>query len=631
MHRLLLAGLLAAASLGAQVFDASHAGDLVRLQGEWRFHLGDDPVWARPEFDDSQWRRISSAESWDEQGLQSVRGFMWLRTSVRLPDSSDSLGVFAIEPGPYELFINGKNVGTYGRFPPRDMILTPFPRVYAIPSGSKVISIVLRYWITPIYNRLGSLASSLAIGPLSVLKRAQDEELNERLVQLSPDFVLLSLQTILGLTLLLLFWLQRDRLEYVFLALGILALVANGIGDAAMQMLPFSPVGHEYIDSVTSCLAAICIIEFVFRFLQRATPVWFRIYQGLLAVQWIGLMAVWGGLLPPAVINTVFLALYIPYWFVIPGLLLWRFARGNKEAGLLAIPLFLLQFSDMVAVLSWLLFQLHLRSTTAPILPSLYVGNVAVTPFDLGLFSFDLGVAALILARFQKTRVEQARAQAELEAARSMQEVMVPSSITAPGFRIESVYLPAQEVGGDFFQLLPGHDGSVLVVIGDVSGKGLKAAMLVSMIIGLLRSTVEQTRSPSRILTDLNRLLAGQTDEKFATCCCALLHADGSLTGANAGHLSPYCDGEEVELPNGLPLGLIPDAEYQEITISSRPGQRWVFLSDGVIEARNKAGELYGFDRTRTISIQAVEQIAHAARDFGQEDDITVLGIVGFA
>jgi sigma-B regulation protein RsbU (phosphoserine phosphatase) len=232
------------------------------------------------------------------------------------------------------------------------------------------------------------------------------------------------------------------------------------------------------------------------------------------------------------------------------------------------------------------------------------------------------------LHRFHKTSREQERAQAELEAARNMQEVMLPQQIgSTPGFAIEAVYIPAQEVGGDFFRLFPGADESLLLVIGDVSGKGVKAAMLVSLIVGLLQKIVEITREPSGILSDLNSSLSGHTGGSFATCCCALIGPDGRLRVANAGHLSPYCHGRELETPGGLPLGIAPDTTYDHVDFTLGPGDRVVFLSDGVVEARSKSGELYGFKRLGAISIEPADLIAMAAQRFGQEDDITVLSV----
>ncbi|HVC47050.1 MAG TPA: PP2C family protein-serine/threonine phosphatase, partial [Terracidiphilus sp.] len=182
------------------------------------------------------------------------------------------------------------------------------------------------------------------------------------------------------------------------------------------------------------------------------------------------------------------------------------------------------------------------------------------------------------------------------------------------------------EVGGDFFQVIPcvGRANAALLVIGDVSGKGLKAAMTVSLIVGALRD--EQTRQPAQVLAHLNRVLCGQVGG-FVTCSAALIAYDGVMTLANAGHLSPYRNGEEIALPPGLPLGIAPAADYTETTLHLAPGDKLTFLSDGVVEARNTQGELFGFDRTASISTQSAESIAQAAQRWGQEDDITVLTV----
>ena len=187
---------------------------------------------------------------------------------------------------------------------------------------------------------------------------------------------------------------------------------------------------------------------------------------------------------------------------------------------------------------------------------------------------------------------------------------------------MESVYIPAQEVGGDFFQVLPGVDGSLLVIVGDVSGKGLKAAMTVSTIIGALRDFPK--RQPSEVLAHLNRVLYGQITG-FATCCAVLIEQNGATTLSNAGHLPPYCNGQAWPVDGGLPLGLTADAAYAEFNFALGPHDHLTFISDGVLEATNKNKELFGFERTQAISSQSAKAIARAAMDFGQEDDITVL------
>ena len=127
-----------------------------------------------------------------------------------------------------------------------------------------------------------------------------------------------------------------------------------------------------------------------------------------------------------------------------------------------------------------------------------------------------------------------------------------------------------------------------MVLVGDVSGKGLKAAMLVSVCVGILRNV--ESSSPAQILAALNRGLVGHTGGGFVTCCCARFDADGTVTIANAGHPSPYVDGREVE-------------------------------------AESAQRELFGFDRTREISTRSAQEIAEAAKAWGQNDDITVVTV----
>jgi serine phosphatase RsbU (regulator of sigma subunit) len=209
-----------------------------------------------------------------------------------------------------------------------------------------------------------------------------------------------------------------------------------------------------------------------------------------------------------------------------------------------------------------------------------------------------------------------------------VQQVLVPAENPAiPGFRIESIYKPAGEVGGDFFQILPVPGGGVLLVIGDVSGKGMPAAMTVSLLVGTVRTLAHYTQRPGEILSAMNQRMLGRSQGGFTTCLAVRVDSDGSVTAANAGHLHPWIDGREVALENGLPLGLNAESTYSETTFTLRPNAQLTLLTDGVVEARNAAGELFGFERTAAISTQSAEGIAGAAQHFGQEDDITVLTV----
>jgi hypothetical protein len=224
--------------------------------------------------------------------------------------------------------------------------------------------------------------------------------------------------------------------------------------------------------------------------------------------------------------------------------------------------------------------------------------------------------------------VDAARARAafaaELHAASTVQQLLLQSaSRPTPGFQVESVYLPASEVGGDFFFVSSAPDGSLIAIVGDVSGKGLTAAMRVAMILGALRR--ETSHDPGEILFGLNNALIAQGQLGFTTACCIRISLSGEYTLSNAGHIAPYHSGRELETPSALPLGLVRDQTYDLTRGQLSSGERLVLLSDGVPEARSQTGELYGFERLSSLTRMPAQEIAEAAQRFGQEDDITVL------
>ncbi len=230
--------------------------------------------------------------------------------------------------------------------------------------------------------------------------------------------------------------------------------------------------------------------------------------------------------------------------------------------------------------------------------------------------------------RHIRAHTEKAVLDGEMAAAREVQQMILPEAGESfPGYAVESVYLPAQQVGGDFFQILPVGKSGLLIVLGDVAGKGLPAAMLVSMLVGSIRVLAEDTHDPALILRKLQDRLMGRTRGGFTTALAAYIADDGRVTIANAGHLSPYVDGQEIELLGALPLGIVSGAEYESTNFELRPGSRLTFYSDGVVEAQNKNGELFGFDRAKAMSTEPVAAIVKAAVEFGQSDDITVVTI----
>ena len=233
---------------------------------------------------------------------------------------------------------------------------------------------------------------------------------------------------------------------------------------------------------------------------------------------------------------------------------------------------------------------------------------------------------ALLCEEMVNAARERAAYSAEMQAASTVQQLLLNrASRTLPGFSVESVYLPASEVGGDLFFLQPGPDGSLIALVGDVSGKGFTAAMRVAMILGTLNR--ETSSEPHEILASLNNALIAQGELGFTTACCIRLMPSGEYILANAGHISPYVSGLEIETEPSLPLGMVPDQSYLSQSGTLHRGERMVFVSDGVPEARSPTGELLGLDTLPQLTRSTAREIAETAQRFGQEDDITVLTI----
>jgi len=304
--------------------------------------------------------------------------------------------------------------------------------------------------------------------------------------------------------------------------------------------------------------------------------------------------------------------------------------RGNLDARLLLLPTVLdlgFYFADNLAIV--------LAQAGVTDLPSMRIFEVPVPlpPFKLQTGTvfhliFLLALLVYLIRRYSLARRKEERMEGEFEAARQVQLVLLPDEQDqCPGFHVESVYWPADEVGGDFFQQIADGQGGMLIVVGDVSGKGLPAAMVVSVLVGAIRAEASHGAGPADLLASLNDRMMGRSHGGFVTCMAAHLNGEGLLSIANAGHLPPYLNGEEIAAPGSLPMGLMTGARYETLDLQLAAGDRLTFVSDGVVEAQSRTGELLGFERTREVSRQPAEAIARTAREFGQQDDITVVTV----
>jgi serine phosphatase RsbU (regulator of sigma subunit) len=271
-------------------------------------------------------------------------------------------------------------------------------------------------------------------------------------------------------------------------------------------------------------------------------------------------------------------------------------------------------------------FAVRFTGTHIPGIPDLqqHWGTTVSNGEAVAILSLMIALLFLLFREQQQTSRERAILAGEMQAAQQVQRLLAPESICAlDGLRLEIAFLPVGEVGGDFYSccILPGNRQRIL--LGDVSGKGAAAAMTAAVLLGAAQRRDHD--HPAELLDHLNRVLGDMRLGGFATCFCAEISQGGSLIIANAGHLAPYHNGREVPLESRLPLGISATTEYTEATLPLECGDRLTFLSDGVVEAQNTQGELFGFERTQAISARSAHEIASAAQAHGQQDDITVL------
>jgi serine phosphatase RsbU (regulator of sigma subunit) len=243
----------------------------------------------------------------------------------------------------------------------------------------------------------------------------------------------------------------------------------------------------------------------------------------------------------------------------------------------------------------------------------------------------------LRLAEADRERIAQ-----ELRVAQLVQEQFLPSELPElRGWRVAAFYRSAREVGGDFYNFIELATGTIGIAIGDVTDKGAPAALVMSATQGLLRAEAPEAESPSAVLGKLNDVLVLNTPEKmFVTCLYLVLDAaTGRLRFANAGHNLPYIttgNGVSDLRATGMPLGLLPGHTYEEKTAEAPPGARLLLHSDGIAEAHNREGEMFGFPRIVKVMadtppdgdlIDAVmaELDRFTGPEWEQEDDITMV------
>ena len=620
----------------AQFIDSDNGHvPMTTLPGPWRFHAGDDPSWSSASFDDSSWSLLEAGKPWSQQGYSGYSGVAWYRLRVTVPSHA---GPLALEL-PYvenscQVFASGRLIGQIGSLPPRPAFYIQYNSLFRIPaediSPGQPLELALRVWMNPTFadSNSGGLTAVPRFGDAAVLDEWRQLQIHDRFWRSAARSADVAINIFTALAGIGLFLMRRREREYLWwgVSQGFWAAYA-GISLAAN----FFPTHYN-----TAIIASITVnvlayyLQFVFYVLflhqRRASLFWIAVLSTVAgAIINLGMVF---DFVRSAAMPTLGSVLSIIAQACVVGILAMGARQRVRDAAILLIPNCVMLSCDVLQAIASLP-QLYSQPWAGWIRHLL--SNMITWPFNLGAFQLVgdlemLAVLIILVRRYARSRQDEERLESELEAARAVQKVLIPNEVPAiPGFSVETVYQPASQVGGDFFQIIPLATGGALIAIGDVSGKGMPAAMTVSLLVGTLRTLAYYTQSPGEILSAMNRRMVARSHGGFTTCLVLRLDAGGELTLANAGHIAPYLQGREIEVENGLPLGLAESATYAETTVRLAPENQLTLLTDGVVEARNGSGELLGFERTRELSVQAAHDVATAAKSFGQEDDITVL------
>ncbi|HZB89457.1 MAG TPA: SpoIIE family protein phosphatase [Terracidiphilus sp.] len=624
------------------------------IEGKWQFHLGDEQDWAAPSLDDGSWEQLDARTTWGDQTHPGYTGFAWYRKHIQIGGRGGRIAVL-IPPveDAYEIYWNGHKIGECGKLPPHAWWWQRRRgAVYGLDAAPLDGVLALRVWKAPLESNeepwIGGLWATPILGSPAVLTpRVQFAQTKQEDMML-PRFMFAGALFITGIVALVLFIRERRNLVYLWLGLVFIANFLEcleGLKPLSFSMTHFVGTLYYGLALALQHFSLWMLLLTLFGWHSRRTwKLWtvavIALHLSALAVD-LALQAFWemaGPVMQAADMVCAAIVALTPVYLLV---IVIAGARRLLSRGLLpmAVTVTLYDSYNLVVESSWVgIRYTHFELPWFHLNPAFPLGPyVYGVPAILNTMLFLVLLYTVVRERSREVR-RQVHIENEIASAHEVQDILIPADPPAiPGFTISSVYKPAAEVGGDFYQVIPLRDEEgepgALILLGDVSGKGLKAAMTVSLIVGTVRALAEFTDDPAEILTRLNRRLLGRTRGGFATCTALRMESGGRTTIANAGHLAPFRTGSEIELPGSLPLGLTADERYESRTLYLEPGETLTLMTDGVLEARGPRGELYGYERLSALmeAQPTVQEIVNAACSFGQDDDITVLTVTRIA
>ncbi|HWT65125.1 MAG TPA: SpoIIE family protein phosphatase, partial [Terracidiphilus sp.] len=554
----------------------------VALDGPWQFHLGDDAAWAAPGFDDSGWTQITTDQPWGAQGFPAQEGLGWYRKRIVLePGEAGPKELALLIPvvdDAYELYWNGALVGRFGKLPPNPIALNAPQPAQTFGLGTATSGVLaVRVWKAPLFsNDVGEIGGFEAVpevgsGAAIAARKAQLDYGWMRRNQF--QFGVVSLYVLVSL-LSLLAWL-RDRQQMLLMWMAAYSLIPLFRVVLGTLRLPWSTNMAQGLLQPAIMVQDVSLWFLLLWLLQlnesRRLAWLVRKVSGIFALAFTldGIAVLLWGMHPYEhalqIVDTVLTVIFTPLEvipLVIVGVAIARRQRLDLSRWLVAGFAFLSEMTYVLRNLSGQFKRFTHWTLDEKLTRPLFVLNGNPINFQTLATTLLLGAIVYAVARYSVgERRRQVQMEREIQNARELQRVLVPETLPAvPGFNVTSAYRPAQQVGGDFFQIIPLEDGSTLVVLGDVSGKGLRAAMAVSLIVGAVRALAEDYPEPGVLLGQLNRRLYGRLQGGFATCVIARICPGAECSLASAGHPAPFLNGHEVEMNGALPLGIAPEA-----------------------------------------------------------------------
>jgi hypothetical protein len=641
------------------------------LNGPYKFSIGDSPLdpathqplWAESGFDDSRWENVDLnppngsfdpvvgfsgyVPGWTAKGHPGYSGYAWYRIRVKV-ESLDGTKLALAGPSDvddgFQVFANGTLLGSFGDLstsPPSvyysQPTFFPIPPLDAASKADGTEVLAFRLWMEPATLTYAPDAGGFHAAPLlghagAVFAGYQVRWLEQVRFEAIGIIEILFYCLLAVLAVSLSIFDRSDRVYYwiaTVYAISACNLSVQAVGSLSQSIsqvtLNFMVNGLFF----PLLLAVWLMVWWVWFQLKR--PVWLPKAVALLtllymASDFLGKEIVFGLVPHPLAVKFHLLSVAARLGFLaLLVLVVVLGVRQQGREGWVALPAVLVLD---VATFQGELGGLHIRHAWFPFGMQFTLGAAAQLLLVFALF--------FLLLRRMFVSLRRQREQAlDIKQAAEVQQVILPKSRTVyPGLLIETEYRAARQIGGDFFQIIPhaadGSDqaGSTLIVAGDVTGKGLQAGMTVALLIGAIRSTAELNSEPLAVLEALNRRLIGRESSQ-ATCLALGIAADGSCTLANAGHLPPYLNGKPLDMEGALPLGMMDGAEFTVMRFQLSPYDKLVMVSDGILEAADANGTLFGFDRISELLANntAVKALADAAQLFGQNDDISLVAI----